>query len=370
MDSRFRNAVIVIIELNESKMYSLSKQHHDEFLAIPELVRATMTLCASGFEPTILIKTLWLSLKFLIRSRKLRFVCLHLPGDYLAYGVKIDDDPDYPGVVWSALKTEDERTALRSIATGSRCIAFLFNELAVNVACAEFKAQRANDEVVHWINHANLYVGDDYHLREIVGSRIDAYAMGKTRDDIFEVKSIHLEAWAELRSTYITNRMKRSDVSVLEENEGGQQEEIALWLIDALNMEGAAKNPIVYQQTRSRELADLLLCHRYGTVVFESKSLAVVAHDRLPTRRHMSRALYKHIAKAERQLRGAIRSIRRNYRIEDETGREIKVESDARIHAIVLVPDLALLSEASQFGGKYLEHFFGEYRCVLADLGS
>ena len=49
-------------------MYSLSYHHRQEFLIIPELVRTTMTLCASGLEPTVLIKTLSLSLKFLVRS--------------------------------------------------------------------------------------------------------------------------------------------------------------------------------------------------------------------------------------------------------------------------------------------------------------
>ena len=237
-------------------MYSLSYHHRQEFLIIPELVRTTMTLCASGLEPTVLIKTLSLSLKFLVRSPELQFVCIRLPGDYLAYGVRTDHDPDYPGVTWSALKTEDERSALRKMAQGSRCVAFLFNELLVNVAWTEFNARPARDEVVHWIDHANLYMEGDDQLRNMVRPRIDAYTAGNERDDICEIESTRMDAWTEIRSTYVTNRMKGSDVSAFEEDEGGQQEEAGLWLIDALDIDGAWKNPIVHHDKKSRELSD------------------------------------------------------------------------------------------------------------------
>ena len=338
-------------------MYSLSYHHRQEFLIIPELVRTTMTLCASGLEPTVLIKTLSLSLKFLVRNPELQFVCIRLPGDYLAYGVRTDHDPDYPGVTWSALKTEDERSALRRMAQGSRCVAFLFNELLVNVAWTEFNARPARDEVVHWIDHANLYMEGDDQLRNIVRPRIDAYTAGNERDDICEIESTRMDAWTEIRSTYVTNRMKGSDVSAFEEVEGGQQEEAGLWLIDSLDIDGAWKNPIVHHDKKSRELSDLLLCHSHGSVLIESKTLSVLSRDRLPTRKHMSRALGKHVAKAERQLRGAIRSIKRDYCIRDETGREITVEREAGVHAIVLVPDLALLADTRRFGGKFLRQF-------------
>ena len=93
--------------------------------------------------------------------------------------------------------------------------------------------------------------GDD-QLRNMVRPRIDAYTAGNERDDICEIESTRMDAWTEIRSTYVTNRMKGSDVSAFEEDEGGQQEEAGLWLIDALDIDGAWKNPIVHHDKKSR----------------------------------------------------------------------------------------------------------------------
>ena len=344
-------------------MYALSALHRSEFLAVPELVRTTMTVCARGLEPTVLVKTLSLSVKLLVRSRELRFICVRLPGDYLAYGIRIDNDPDYPGVTWSVLKTEDERAALR-MTTSSRCIVFLFNELLVNVAWAEFSAQPA-DSIAHWIEHANLYTEGDDHSRKLVQANLDAYTTENVCDGIAELELTRVGAWTEVCSTYITSRMKHSNISAFEDDEGGQQEELALWLMDSLDVGSAWKSPVVYHQKKSRELTDLLLNCRCGPVLLESKALSVLSRDGVPTRKHMSRALCKHIAKAERQMRGAMNSIKRNYLVSDESGREIAMERDSLVHAVVLVPDLALLAEARGFGGEFLKHFLDSTDGVL-----
>lgn len=138
-----------------------------------------------------------------------------------------------------------------------------------------------------------------------------------------------------------------------------------MWLIDALKPEGAVKNPIVHHETKSRELADLLLSYSFGSFLFESKALSVLLQDELPTRKKLTKTLIKQITKAERQLRGGIRSLKRNCLITDEDGTELEVEREQPIHAIILVPDLLLLSDAKQFGGEFLRKFTGNTSSFL-----
>ena len=204
-------------------MHILSERHRSEFLAVPQLVRMTMGSGRCGFEPTVLIKTLSLSLKYLISSRELRILLIRLPGGYLGYGMSIDRDPDHPGFLWSVMETEDERSALRAMATGSRCVVFLFNELVLNVAWTEIVVHSDDNEIVHWIDHAALALEADQSLHDFVSTKLDAYAMGKILDDIHTLKSNLVDEWTEIRNSYITNRLKTSNISAFHPDEGDQQ---------------------------------------------------------------------------------------------------------------------------------------------------
>ena len=346
-------------------MHILSEHHRSEFLAVPELLRATMAKGGSGFEPAVLIKTLSLSIKYLICSRELRFVLMRLPGGFLGYGVSVDMDPDHQGVLWSAMEKEDERLALTALVAGSRCPAFLYNELAINVARAEIIAQSDDNKVAHWINQANLAPEKHHFLHDSVSAKLDAFSKGEIHHDLHALKPIRVDEWVAIYSSYITNRLKASKLSVFSHEEGSQQEEVVLWLIDGLIPEGAIKNPTVHHETKPRELADLLLSYGHGSFLFESKTLSVLSRPTLPTREKLTTALGKHIIKAERQLRGGIRSLKRNYRITSEEGEELEVDRVAPMHAIILVPDLSLLFDAKEFGGEFLRKFSEQTGCFL-----
>ena len=338
-------------------MHILSEHHRSEFLAVPQLLRTTMARGGSDFEPTVLIKTLSLSIKYLIRSRELQFVLMRLPDGFLGYGVLVDRDLDHPGVLWSVMEKEDERSALTALVAGSRCAVFLYNELAINMAQTEIIAQSDNNKIAHLINQANLAPEEHHFLRDSVSAKLDAFSKGEMHQDLHALKPIRVDEWTEIRCSYITNRLKVSDVSAFSREEGDQQEKVALWLIDELIPEGAIKNPTVHHETRSRELADLLLSYGFGTFLFESKTLSVLSRSTLPAREKLTTDLVKHITKAERQLGGGIRSLKRNCRITNEGGEELEVDRAAPMHAIILVPDLSLLFDAKQFGGTFLRKF-------------
>ncbi len=314
----------------------------------------------SDFEPTVLIKTLSLSIKYLIRSRELQFVLMRLPDGFLGYGVLVDRDLDHPGVLWSVMEKEDERSALTALVAGSRCAVFLYNELAINMAQTEIIAQSDNNKISHWISQANLAPEGHHFLSDSVSAKLDAFLKGEIHDDLYGLKAIRVFEWTEIRSSYITNRLKMSNVSAFSHKEGDQQEEVALWLTDELIPEGVIKNPTVHHETKSRELADLLLSYGLGSFLFESKTLSILSRSTLPTREKLTATLLRHITKAQRQLTGGMRSLKRNCRITNEVGEELEINRVAPMHAIILVPDLSLLFDAKQFGGEFLRKFAQE----------
>ena len=338
-------------------MHILSQPLRSEFLAIPQLVRVTMAEGSYGLEPTLLIKASSLELKYLIQFQCINFVLIRLPSKKLGYVVRIDDDVRSPALLWSILELEGERCALRAMVTEPQFVVFLYNELVVNVAWTTATKTSSEEKVIEWIDSASLGDSQDSLLRNSMLATLDDYLKNNFLRDVHGFNAIQTEEWKEIRNHYITNRAGNSLLSVFESNEGNQQEEAILWLVDQLSPRGVLKNPTVHLSSDQRELCDLLLTHPYGSILFESKVLSILTRKELPSREKLTRDLSKHIIKAEKQLSGAIRSIKRNYRITDEMGADVDVERDAPPHAIILVPDLSLLAKEEQLGSIFLENF-------------
>ncbi len=338
-------------------MHVLSQRHHAEFLAVPQLVRATLATGADGLEPTFLIKASTLLLRYISQADTLTLPFFRTPRNCLGYGIKIEDDPSYPAVVWSMMESEDERSALRSMIFTPNFVTFLFNELVVNASWARSDSNLCAAPLMDWIHSAHLCSSQDTEITKYVSLRLDDWITDKQKSEEHILKVVQVKEWNEIVNWYISSQAIISRISAFEPDEGGQQEETAFWLIDELNPQGAAKNPTVYMNSGSRELCDLLLSHSYGSVLFESKTLAILSRQRLPTRSKLSANLKKQIAKASKQLSGAIRSMKQGYPIADTKGNLLNVERDVPPHAIILVPDLTLLDQAEEFGSRYLREF-------------
>ena len=136
-------------------------------------------------------------------------------------------------------------------------------------------------------------------------------------------------------------------------------------MIDQLRPEGAVKSPIVHQKTKTRELCDLILSHPYGAFLFESKALSILSRQHLPHRKKLASDLTKHILKAERQLSGSLRNLKKNCRVTDRDGVDLVIERQAPAHAIIVVPDLMLLDDANNIGGRFLKEFVRKTGCFL-----
>jgi hypothetical protein len=166
--------------------------------------------------------------------------------------------------------------------------------------------------------------------------------------------------WSEETSFYITNRLSRSSLSILSGNEGDEQEELAVWLTDWLSPSGATRRPQVHEGKGIRELCDVLLTHPYGCCLIESRTLAVLNRAELPDRSKLTRNVAKSVEKAVDQLRGAFRNIVAGCRVTAQEGVDIPVERDHPGHAIVLVPDLSLLSGSADTGQALISKFAAE----------
>jgi hypothetical protein len=338
-------------------MHILSERNRAEFSACPTLVRATLAKGANGIEPTVLLKASTLTLKYIIRGCTLEFLFVRLHDGLVVYCIAVHDDP-IPAYIWSVIESQDELDALRALASAERCTIFLFNELVFSVAWAELTfVQSAHDELLTMLNSASVCHDCDRTIVNEVEAALDIMASSSIDEASLRITWPSGVAWHELSGIYITNRAQGSPVSIFETDEGAQQEQMALWLIDSLHPDGAVFSPQVYLQQEPRELSDLLLTHRYGAFLFESKALSILARNALPSRAKLTTRLIKYVRRATNQLTGGFRSLRTGHRITDKQGNDVGVERNAIGHAIIVVPDLDLLSYTTEFNGTFLREF-------------
>jgi hypothetical protein len=337
-------------------MHLLSPRHRSEFLAVPQLARLTVARGKDGPEVTLLIKASTLTLKYLLRQKRFKFFAFRVSTKWIAYGVQIDDDPQQPAMLWSILEYEDETQALQTLLTESKCFVFLFNELAVNVAWGEANIDLSDKSICALIVSAELHPTDDAIDQIELGELINALHRAELPQNDGKVTDyLEISEWHPLQSHYITNSISDSLLSIFETDEGRQQEEAALWLVDNLQPAGAVARPQIYEGAKKRELSDLLLSYEHGAFLIESKALSILARNDLPTRKKLARDVTKHLQKATRQLRGGVKNLRKGHRITDQNDKELNVERTKAPHVIVLVPDLTLLSEATEFGGNFIQ---------------
>ena len=140
-------------------------------------------------------------------------------------------------------------------------------------------------------------------------------------------------------------------------DEGGQQENLAVWMTDSLQPSGVNHSPQVPKGKGHRELTDLLLSYEFGTVLIESKTLTIFNRTSLPSRESLAADVSKHIDKAVAQLRGAVRILKLGATVFDKHGTPLNVERKQPMHSIVLVPDFDLIQDASHYGLDFIASF-------------
>ena len=339
-------------------MHLPSHRNRQELLACPGLVRFVLAQGSDGPEATLLIKASTLELKYLLRLKKLRFYLFQLANGRVGYGVQIDDDPEHTGTTWSIFEYEDELAGALALKKHSKCVVFLFNELAVNVAWGEVHLDLSSSVAADLLDSVKLgQIADAAAFEDEVHTTLDALRTSTSASPMGVLTDwLTVAEWHPISSHYVTNQLQRGFLSIFEDNEGHQQEEIAHWLIDNLSPVGAFRNPQVHEEGGVRELCDLLMSHQYGSFLIESKTLSIWVRPELPRRTKLTSQIRRHhLPEAIRQIVGTVKNLRRGLRISDQQGKEIQVERKALPHIIILVPDLTLLHDATEFGGQFFK---------------
>ncbi len=338
-------------------MHLLSHSNRSEFLACPQLVRLEYAIGRDGLDPTLLIKGSTVLLKYIVLGARMQLAFAKC-GDRLLYALKVCDDGDDGGILWSVTEREEELCGIRGLARGEPLVAFLFNELAVNVAWLDLPVSNALDRLLTWADDAALGRVDHAAMLATVKPMIERLDRSDTTIDDWLVLEIGGKSdWNAVHNHFITAGASSSLIHLFDDDEGNQQEQLGIWLTDNLHPLGVHNSPQIPKGNGTRELTDILLSHEFGAILIESKTLSVLAREQLPDRAKLKRDVAAHIDKAFNQLRGAIRKLKANVPVTSLKGETLIVERERPAHAIVLIPDLDLVEDRATYGVGFMRNF-------------
>jgi hypothetical protein len=340
-------------------MHLLSHHNRSEFLACPQLIRFEYGKGRDGFEPTLLIKGSTLLLKYIVLGARMQLAFAMCEGRLL-YALKVFDDGDDGGILWSVMERDEELNGVRGLCRGEPVVAFLFNELAVNVAWNDLPLSETFDRLTTWADSAALGRVDHSELMATVQPMVDRLHKSGASDEewlVFEVGE--RPDWKPVYNHFITAGASSSLIDLFADDEGNQQEQLGVWLTDSLHPMGVHHSPQIPKGQGTRELTDILLSYAFGAVLIESKTLSVLTRERLPDRKKLKHDVSAHINKAFKQLRGAIRKLKSGVPVTSLKGEVLDVERENPVHAIVLIPDLDLVGDHAAYGIEFIQDFMG-----------
>lgn len=337
-------------------MHILAAHYRSEFLATPQLIRFDYAEGQDGHEPTLLVKASTLLLKYIVQGVRMQLAFSPL-GDRLLYALRIIDDEKKPAILWSILERDAEKAALNALAQGESCQVFLFNELAVNVAWTAWP-MTANADLAQMIAPIRKGVADHAALKSDASTVLDRFHKNPISDeDLIVIDLPSTTIWTPILSYFITSHATSSPVDLFSSDEGGQQEQLAIWLTDSLHPLGVHHGPQVPKGSGFRELTDILLSYELGSVLIESKTLTILQRSSLPDRTKLARNVSHHVKKAIDQLRGGIRRLKDGTSVTSKAGVQLSVERSQPMHGIILIPDLELIEDRHVYGLRLIQEF-------------
>lgn len=337
-------------------MHILAPYYRSEFLATPQLVRVDYAKGANGFEPTILVKASTLLLKYVVLGVPLRFAIGRVD-DRLLYAFIAYDDAAKPAMLWSIVENQEEVNALKGIISSESFPIFLLNELALNVAWSNIKGSFPS-EIQKWIGNASLGKVDYASIAKRANDLLDQELKGTiSTDELISTEIVSVEPWHPVLNHFVTSHGADSPIDLFDRDEGGQQEQLGIWLTDSLHPHCVHHSPQIPKGNGLRELTDILFSHEYGAFLIESKAITVFNRDKLPDRTKLAKDVSQHVEKAIRQLRGSIRNLKTGIQVTSRAGAAIDVERSKPAHAIVLIPEFALIENQDRYGPAFVADF-------------
>lgn len=347
--------------------YVLSDNDRSKFLAIPEV--ACLKVLKDGGSPRValLVKTSSLRLKYLHQLKSFRVIVTRLTSRGVLYLIEIKDDPTNPSYIWSLVETEEELEALNILSEIKSCVAYFYNEIAVNLYWAEINLSFYGTDLNKVLISSTLQkVGPDYDT-EHIGSFIEDFHKEKLSGKEVSVMSVVPEVvWKKMLMVYLPTRSSIGSSELhFDKDEGSQQEQLVLWLVDELSPEGAVLNPLIGGGSKVRELSDALFTDDKGYFLVESKTLSVLDRSDLPDREKLKKNILKNVSKAYDQIIGAVNNVKKGSVVTDAKGNEIEVIRDKQNQVIILVPELSLLADSNEWGKKAIKEFYDETGSVF-----
>lgn len=335
-------------------MYFFPSELYQDFQMACQLIRFDYPYVEEKREPHLLIQINTLELKYIIQNSKIDLIFTKIDNKLL-YILRLWDNETEPLFVWSILENDDETAALMKLVTGKNLTIVLFNELTVPIAWKE------------------IYFAESFELFKLINS----CTKGKIHQDDFQEKAndiieniIHNKTekclifkidnsseWNYPKSSYITNQCGSISLNICKDIEGAHQEQIALWLIDNLVPDGAYHSPQIPNGNSYREFTDLLLTYENGCFLFESKSLSILSREKIPNREQLIKDNNKHIEKAIKQLKGALRHLRNGGKILANQGNEILINRKNPAHCIIVISDMSLTPDINLIGIDTINDF-------------
>lgn len=334
----------------------LAAHYRSEFLATPQLVRVDYAESCNGFEPTLLVKGSTLLLKYILLGARLQFHLARIE-DRILYAFTAFDDESKPAMLWSVMESEAEANALSGLSLSRSCPVFLFNEVAINVSWSTLRIIFPQ-EIQSWISTATLGACDYAALAGSADNLLDrAYRGAASNGELLTTNIDRTEPWHPISSNLITSHGTNSPIDIFSTDEGGQQEQLAIWLTDNLHPRSVHHSPQISKGAGQRELTDILMSHEYGAFLIESKALTIFNRESLPSRTRLVKDISRHIEKAVRQLRGGIRRLKEGVPVTSHSGAPVEVERTEPMHAIILIPEFDLIEQKERFGPAFITEF-------------
>jgi len=317
-----------------------SMELHQELLTAPQFCRFAWSHDADGVRAVLAVKATTLGLKYLTAEPVLH-VLLFPVAQAVGYAVVVNEGGP-PALLWSVIQSDDEKAALLSAVGAATCAVHLFSEAAINVASGEGSVSSPAQPQVPITNAT--YPADLGAIRAAVATVLDQLLAdpASNRSDLIEVAGLR---WEPVSSVLVTANGGAYPVELFADNEGAQQEHLAVWLTEHLDPGRVLVRPQVQNGAATRELCDLLMSYSGGSFLIESKALSVLGRSgAMPSRSAMAENTRNHTKKAVNQVIGASKKLAQGAGITDTQGDEYHVDRGNPPHALILLSDVSLLA--------------------------
>lgn len=313
-----------------------------------------------GAEISLLLKVPTPTLKALIAGCPIQLL-FGKKDTYLCVGARIQDMPDTPILLSGAQIVDEEHESLIRAMNQKTFPIFLFNEMDICLACSSVEITEEDSSAVLKLleNKDLLYSGD---FNSDVSIAIDCFVSSidktKTYPNSHEIPIIEIAPkvgrWKTI-DVYFINNSSYHGINISSENEGEIFENTIWGALESVFPLTLYKSPQVQHGDKKREFTDVFAYYEYGSFLIEAKDLSVIQAGYHKGEQRRLAGVQGQVAKAIKQLVGAVKAFNRGDSLYDTDGNEILVNRKIQPHAIILITELMTCGDWEGISKQFLE---------------